>query len=71
MRRQFFLSYRDRIPPIRYALSSQSSQAPIGYSASSRLVPQPADGLSSDLSWTHYRVLMRVQAPDARSFYEA
>jgi predicted nuclease of restriction endonuclease-like (RecB) superfamily len=27
--------------------------------------------LRSDLSWTHYRQLMRVENPDARAFYES
>lgn len=27
-------------------------------------------GLSPDLSWTHYRILLRVENPRARSFYE-
>lgn len=29
------------------------------------------DALSRQLSWTHYRILLRVEKPDARSFYEA
>lgn len=29
------------------------------------------DALRRELSWTHYRVLLRVEKPDARSFYEA
>ncbi len=28
------------------------------------------DALRHELSWTHYRILMRVERPDARSFYE-
>ncbi|MBA3065086.1 DUF1016 family protein [bacterium] len=28
------------------------------------------DALRRELSWTHYRILMRVEKPDARSFYE-
>lgn len=29
------------------------------------------DALRPQLSWTHYRLLLRVEKPDARSFYEA
>jgi predicted nuclease of restriction endonuclease-like (RecB) superfamily len=29
------------------------------------------DALRHDLSWTHYRLLLRVENPDARAFYEA
>lgn len=28
------------------------------------------DALRQKLSWTHYRILLRVENPDARSFYE-
>ena len=28
------------------------------------------NGFSSQLSWSHYRALMRVAKPDARDFYE-
>ncbi len=28
------------------------------------------DALRHELSWTHYRILMRVERPEARSFYE-
>jgi DUF1016 N-terminal domain len=29
------------------------------------------DALRRELSWTHYRILLRVEKPEARSFYEA
>src|SRR3954451_8952282 len=29
------------------------------------------DALRHELSWTHYRLLLRVENPDARAFYEA
>ena len=28
------------------------------------------DALRHELSWTHYRILLRVEKPEARSFYE-
>ncbi len=29
------------------------------------------DALHRELSWTHYRLMLRVDKPDARAFYEA
>jgi len=29
------------------------------------------DALRRELSWTHYRLLLRVEKPEARAFYEA
>src|SRR5262249_16700929 len=29
------------------------------------------DAVRQELSWTHYRILLRVDRPDARAFYEA
>ena len=29
------------------------------------------NALRSELSWTHYRLLLRVEKPEARAFYEA
>jgi len=29
------------------------------------------NALRSELSWTHYRLLLRVEKPEARNFYEA
>jgi predicted nuclease of restriction endonuclease-like (RecB) superfamily len=66
--RQFYLAYRDRIlhPP---GGESQRSAAPSG-------IPHPPGGESlptfhPNLSWSHYRALMRVTDADARRFYEA
>lgn len=49
------------------ALRSESSQYTIINEACQ---PWQPGQLSPDLSWTHYRILMRVDAPDARAFYE-
>lgn len=35
-----------------------------------RPTPESMTGFSSQLSWSHYRALMRVVKPDARDFYE-
>ena len=34
------------------------------------LTYQKCDALRHELSWTHYRILMRVDKPEARTFYE-
>lgn len=66
--RQFYLAYRDRIPHPASG-ESQHSSAPSG-------IPHPVGGESlsmfyPNLSWSHYRALMRVTDADARRFYEA
>lgn len=72
--RQFYLAYADRIAsppgresaaPIRYPVGSESADLPMGH---------PPDGewpaFDPQLSWSHYRALMRVDKPEARRFYE-
>lgn len=61
--RQFYLCF-----PIRNALRSESSHV--------RIDEHPSDNpetiryaLRSELTWTHYRLLMRVDKPDARAWY--
>ena len=54
-------------------VSSQSRPARKGSTVSSQLVdgPQPSPALfPAALSWSHYCVLMRVEQPTARGFYE-
>jgi predicted nuclease of restriction endonuclease-like (RecB) superfamily len=41
------------------------------YMRSFYLAYPKCDALRRELSWTHYRLLLRVNKPDARSFYEA
>jgi predicted nuclease of restriction endonuclease-like (RecB) superfamily len=48
---------------------------PVGTKSKNLLIHHPADGelpqgFSSQLSWSHYRVLMRVENVKARDFYE-
>ncbi|MCH5377705.1 MAG: DUF1016 N-terminal domain-containing protein, partial [Planctomycetes bacterium] len=80
--RQFYLCFPDRLPPPtaasgeatlekRYTLCSESWQ---------NMDAAPPDSLSltaagryefaPELSWSHYRLLMRVEGGQARSFYE-
>ena len=58
--RQFYLEFPKLIDPKRngYAVSSQSADSWI-----------PGQ-LKPDLSWTHYRTLLRVSKAEARTFYE-
>jgi DUF1016 N-terminal domain len=70
--RQFYLTFPQLLKPdeIGYALRSQSLP-------SSKLLelsnPNPSwqpGQLHPNLSWTHYRTLMRVEQTDTRAFYE-
>lgn len=65
--RQFYLAYRDRIP---HPLGGESQPKP-----DPEAIPHPAGGellrtFHPNLSWSHYRALMRVTDGDARHFYE-
>jgi predicted nuclease of restriction endonuclease-like (RecB) superfamily len=77
--RQFYLTYPDRPDVIgypagsqlsgtgkRYPMGSESAGAPTLHSPDGDGMP----GFSSQLSWSHYRALMRVQDEKARAFYE-
>jgi len=76
--RQFYLAYSDR--PVAIAveighpagsqLAAPEGANPISYPAGSLLHPGPP-GFHPNLSWSHYRALMRVENSAARQFYEA
>lgn len=55
--RQFYLLYKDRIPANLHT-------------ASADLDNKILHTLRAELSWSHYRILMRVEKWEARSFYE-
>lgn len=64
--RQFYLAYSDRLTEKSCPQGSQLIPSPeISYPAGSQL-----NGFSAQLSWSHYRALMRVDKQDARDFYE-
>jgi predicted nuclease of restriction endonuclease-like (RecB) superfamily len=67
--RAFYLIYPDLLSngENSNALRSNSSEFTVIDEARQ---PWEPGLLSPDLSWTHYRTLMRVDAPDARAFYE-
>jgi predicted nuclease of restriction endonuclease-like (RecB) superfamily len=78
--RQFFLTYPDRVVPFRCSPGSElpaaqaSGDDEIRNAARTESTPAATTdekrGFSPHLSWTHYRILMRVTDPAARSFYE-
>jgi len=64
--RQFYLAYSERLTEKSCPLGSQLIPSPeISYPTGSEL-----NNFSSQLSWSHYRALMRVVKPEARDFYE-
>jgi len=68
--RQFYLTYHDRQPiqhTVRTSLSPEKEETEIRNTACSERKPK---ALFAQLSWSHYRILMRVSNPEARSFYE-
>jgi len=65
--RQFYLAYRSRIPHApRGELPQGQALALIPHSVRGELPP----AFHPNLSWTHYRVLIRVSDIEARQFYE-
>ncbi len=68
--RQFYLTYADRTVSISHPSDSQLATAdgsnPKGYPAGS----ESPSGFHPNLSWSHYRALMRVENIAARQYYE-
>jgi predicted nuclease of restriction endonuclease-like (RecB) superfamily len=68
--RQFYLAYADRAVSISHPLGSQLATSnelnPISYPAGG----ESPSGFHPNLSWSHYRALMRVENIAARQFYE-
>ena len=80
--RKFYLAYSTRVTmgaDIQYPTGTKSMddpiQHPMGTKSAKAEIPHPAgaeltQSFSPLLSWSHYRVLMRVDSADARAFYE-
>jgi len=77
--RKFYLMFQDRKPEIRYPTGSELASDQKRYPTGSELsVPGKGEtkngrsliGFHPDLSWSHYRALMRVAKKKARDFYE-
>lgn len=66
--RQFYLIYNSRKPRIHYPLGSESKLE--GGKKRYPLGSEFETGFHPDLSWSHYRALMRVENEEARRFYE-
>jgi predicted nuclease of restriction endonuclease-like (RecB) superfamily len=70
--RQFYLAFAERQPHITHPLGGQSdllaAPATIVHPPGG-LLPEAA-GFHPNLSWSHYRALMRVENTTARHFYE-
>lgn len=76
--RKFYLAYRERIA-IPYPMGTESEPPQIPHPAGTELNrarkcptadSEPLQGFSPQLSWSHYRALMRVESREASNFYE-
>jgi predicted nuclease of restriction endonuclease-like (RecB) superfamily len=77
--RKFYVMFQDRKPEIRYPMGSELVSDRKRYPTGSELsVPGKGEtkdgrsliGFHPNLSWSHYRALMRVGKEKARDFYE-
>jgi hypothetical protein len=74
--RKFYLAYSDRVAmghEIQYPAGTKSSDQSISsplVRKSFEMGDELQQGFSSQLSWSHYRALMRVENEEARNFYE-
>jgi predicted nuclease of restriction endonuclease-like (RecB) superfamily len=64
--RQFYVMFQDRNPEIRYLTGSDLNDS----GQSKKGEGQSLKGFHPNLSWSHYRALMRVDKKSARDFYE-
>lgn len=64
--RQFYLTYRERNPRIGHAVRDQSPDTDIRELKRG----MTSNHFESDLTWTHYRMLLKVENELARLFYE-
>lgn len=77
--RQFYLAFSDRTPAILHPpggeLGKKQKLHPMGgelnhFKKSYPVGDESISGFHPNLSWSHYRALMRVEKRDARDFYE-
>ncbi|WP_020589860.1 PDDEXK nuclease domain-containing protein [Desulfobacter curvatus] len=66
--RAFYQAYPDRLDPIGHPPGDQFKLPATGHPAGDQL--DADNGFHPDLSWSHYRVLMRIENEKARQFYE-
>ncbi len=76
--KQFYVAFQDRFQILR-PLGGESSETSILFPSGGELTPiqiahatgaESSQGFSHQLSWSHYRALMRVEDIEARDFYE-
>ncbi len=71
--RLFYLAYPDKVKPIGHPLGDQSTKGMLNRLKKKELMAinqKLSQGFSPQLSWSHYRALMRVTDEKARNFYE-
>ncbi|MCY4211897.1 MAG: PDDEXK nuclease domain-containing protein [Gammaproteobacteria bacterium] len=75
--RKFYQKYMDRTPAILSPVGKEAGQSkilsPVGKESAPKQYPtgtESATGFHPNLSWSHYRALMRVENDEARQFYE-
>jgi predicted nuclease of restriction endonuclease-like (RecB) superfamily len=66
--RQFYLTYPELETQAQSIIDTDSQQIVVAVRRQLPVASQPA--FRQELSWTHYRFLMAVEEPSARSFYE-
>ena len=74
--RLFFMSYPEQGSEIGHTVCAQFVDAPNLHDTAEdkgrpRRLTEPVPAFSSLLSWSHYRLLMRVNTPAARTYYES
>ena len=62
--RDFYITYRERLT------LSETGEKKKTAKKSHTLCDESAPSFHPDLGWSHYRTLMRVEKPEARTFYE-
>ena len=66
--RSFYLAYPERLSQIGHPVGDEFKSASEGRPLGDFL--KTGQGFHPDLSWSHYRALMRIENPKARQFYE-
>src|ERR1017187_9509330 len=68
--REFYLAYPNRLGEIRYPVGSELAPADRQHGIQYPAGSESHVGFHPNLSWSHYRALMRVKKLEARDFYE-
>jgi predicted nuclease of restriction endonuclease-like (RecB) superfamily len=72
--RLFYQSFSDRLPEIHHSTSDEltflTQDTVLADLTAALKTPEDRKGFSPNLTWTHYRVLCKVENPVERRFYE-